>query len=293
MYGTVPSTAPGEVARLRLRVRAGPESCQPEVEDLGVAVLTDHDVLGLQVTVDDTGVVGHRERLRDLDDHAEGGLQGRFILQPFPERSPLDDLHDDTAQLTGFHDVMDGDDVGMVQSRGRLRFSLEAVHRNGMLEGGLRQELHGHASPETRILRLVDRTHPAFAEFGGDLVMRDRPSDHEMHPPRSAIGATLPRTRRQLSSGIVECSINLRKVENLSRDQYVLPFQKGHILDGLAQSDEASELFEEAYRVVSRNSIEANQGNSTRSVRRFDSCCSPPLNSARRFRVLSASLAGC
>ena len=43
----------------------------------------------------------------------------------------------------------------------------------------------------------------------------------------------------------------LRKVENLSEDQYVPPFQKGHILAGLGRLDEAFELFEEAYRLRS------------------------------------------
>jgi tetratricopeptide (TPR) repeat protein len=40
----------------------------------------------------------------------------------------------------------------------------------------------------------------------------------------------------------------LKKLDNLPRDQYVPPYQKGHILAGLGRLDEAFELFEEAYR---------------------------------------------
>jgi len=38
------------------------------------------------------------------------------------EKQPADD---DATQVPGFHDVVNGDDVGMMQRRGRLRFPLE------------------------------------------------------------------------------------------------------------------------------------------------------------------------
>ena len=44
---------------------------EPEVQDLHVAVGADHHVLGLEVAMDDAGVVRGRDRLRDLDGDVE------------------------------------------------------------------------------------------------------------------------------------------------------------------------------------------------------------------------------
>ena len=41
-----------------------------------------------------------------------------------------------------------------------------------------RQELEGDGTLQLRVFSLVDDTHAAFAEFGGDLVVGDGLADH-------------------------------------------------------------------------------------------------------------------
>jgi hypothetical protein len=69
-------------------------------------------------------------------------------------------------------------DVGMVQRRRRLRLALEASESLCVFGNIVRQELQSHKAVEFYILRFVNNTHPAAAEFFDDTVMRDRLADH-------------------------------------------------------------------------------------------------------------------
>ena len=97
---------------------------ESEIQDLDRAIGPDHDVGGLQVAVDDADVVSGGERVGDL--HAEldgihdrdlaGGDHVAYGLAP-------NEFHDDgiagTSSMSGCHDVVDRDDVGVVEGRCR------------------------------------------------------------------------------------------------------------------------------------------------------------------------------
>ena len=69
----------------------------PEVGDLGRALLVDEDVLGLDVAVDDAAVVGGAQRAGDLDrvGHRLADGQAAVAADAVLERLPLDVLEDD------------------------------------------------------------------------------------------------------------------------------------------------------------------------------------------------------
>jgi hypothetical protein len=120
------------VHRGRITVFAAPvrshELGEAEIEDLDHAFAADHHVRRLEVPMDDAGDVRARNRLGDGDGQPEG------ISEPHPvgrddraERLPGHVLHDDEVASGLGLDLVDGDDIRMVERRGRAGFEQEAA----------------------------------------------------------------------------------------------------------------------------------------------------------------------
>ena len=150
---------------------------EAEVEDLDVAVGGHHDVLGLQVPVDDAGGVGLGEAVRDLGSDVEqpSNGQGARILgqDQLAQRVPLDHLHHDVGQAGGLADVVDGDDVGVVERGGGPGLLREAAHAARVGGELLGQELDGEVAVEVVVARAPDLSHPPCAEAGKKLVLAE------------------------------------------------------------------------------------------------------------------------
>ncbi len=145
---------------------------QAEVEDLDVAVLRDHQVLGLQVPMDDAGAMRLGQSLGDLDGKIEEPARRQRLSrsEQLAERLSLDELHGDVQSAVGLADVVDGEDVGVVQRGGGARLLFEALsspvvpgHRRG-------EHLDRDLAAELGVLRPVHLTHPARAQRRDDLV---------------------------------------------------------------------------------------------------------------------------
>jgi hypothetical protein len=76
---------------------------------------------------------------------------------------------------------MDGDDVGMVERRNRLRFTLESCSTLGTAGHLEWQDLERHLPVELGVLGDVDFSHAAFAEQGDDRVMAELGARWECH----------------------------------------------------------------------------------------------------------------
>jgi len=73
---------------------------EAEVHDEGLAGSREHDVLGLQVPVDDPLLVGARDRAHDPPHDPERLLERHLAaLDPRPERPSLDERHDQEGAL--------------------------------------------------------------------------------------------------------------------------------------------------------------------------------------------------
>src|SRR5271157_1110959 len=103
------------------------------------------------------------------------GLSGDAILQ----RHALQKLHDNERLRFELSNLVDGTDVGMVQSGSGTGFSAEAFECLRVARQFIRQELQGDEAPKLGVLGLIDDTHPSTAKFLDDAVVRDDLVDHE------------------------------------------------------------------------------------------------------------------
>jgi hypothetical protein len=135
---------------------------EAEVEDLDEVVARDHQVLGLQVAVDDPDAVGARESFRCLRGEAERPLrEHRPRVQQRAQRVALDQLHRDVGDAVALADVVDRDDVRVVERAGRARFGLESPQPVRIFADSFRKNLQRHLAAQQQVARAVDFTHPA------------------------------------------------------------------------------------------------------------------------------------
>ena len=106
----------------------------PEVGDLGRALLVDQDVLGLDVAVDDVARVRGAERARDLDrvGHRLGDRQAAAAADALLERLALDVLEDDVGAAVVLARVDHADDVRVRELGDRARLAAEALELVGV-----------------------------------------------------------------------------------------------------------------------------------------------------------------
>ena len=158
---------------------------EPEVEDLHEAVARQHHVLGLEVAVDDAGRVRPGQPLGQLAADVQDLPDRQRLLGPnqVAQRRAIDELHDGEGQPGRLADLVDGDDVGVVERRGRARLlgeSAEAVRDRGE---GLGQELDGDVAAEVEVPRTVDLTHAPRAQLVEELVPAEPHADRGWHEP--------------------------------------------------------------------------------------------------------------
>jgi len=80
-------------------------------------------------------------------------------------------FHGDERFAVLFVNFVDSADVRMIQSRGGLRFTLEARQGLGIFSNLVGQELEGDKTMQLQVFSLVDNTHAATAEPFDDAVV--------------------------------------------------------------------------------------------------------------------------
>ena len=145
-----------------------------EVQDLDESLRRHHDVLGLQVAVDDTDDMRGGQGAGQLDSDVEGRAnRHRSPGQVLAECQAVDELHRDEGEVALLTHAVDRDDVWMVESRCRLRLVLEAapVLR---IEGRQRVEhFQGHVASQAKVTGPIDVAHAAGTDERHDLVPGD------------------------------------------------------------------------------------------------------------------------
>ncbi len=150
---------------------------EAEVEQLDVAIGPYHDVVGLDVAVNDLRPVRDGQRLGDLPRDAHRPLERKILAGEFTQRSAFDQFHRDVAIVSDDAGLVDRHDVWMVERRGKRRFSQKS------LEGVVLRVLIGDeyapddfqcdVASETRVLGAIDLSHAADTELADDLVRAD------------------------------------------------------------------------------------------------------------------------
>ena len=129
---------------------------------------------GLNVPMNDSFGVRGIERVGDLDSEREQCVQfhmtaGDAVLK----RRAFQKLHRNESLPILISDIMNGADVGVIQSRRGLGLALkpgQGVRISGYI---LRQKLKCDETVEANILRLVDDAHAATTELFQNAVVRD------------------------------------------------------------------------------------------------------------------------
>ena len=152
---------------------------QAEVEELGVAVPGDHDVVGLDVAVEDAGVVGLGQALGDLDGDLDRAHEVELAVGDDPADGPaVDILHGDEQVAVDLVDVVDLGDGRMRDGRGRAGLEEEPAPAFGVGHQAGADHLEGDQAVETGVPGPVDDAHAALAELGLDPVMLEDSPDH-------------------------------------------------------------------------------------------------------------------
>ena len=94
-------------------------------------------------------------------------------------------------------DLVDGADIGMVESGGRPRFPLETVQGLRVLREVIGQKFQGDKAAKLYVLRLVDHAHPAAAQFLDDAVVRNGLADHA----QGCYGGSIPKSMKAVELG--------------------------------------------------------------------------------------------
>ena len=159
------------------------EERETEVDNLGLSVGRDEDVVGLEVAVDDLAFMSMLQRVCDLDEGAEGLLRvdgAAGLFEDFVPAAPFDELHDDVGHA-GAAVGVDLDDVGVVEPAegvdlGAKPAPLRGVKRQQLERDGAedRLALSRVAGPEdfgvAEFVGGIDDAEPSAAELTVEAV---------------------------------------------------------------------------------------------------------------------------
>src|SRR5690242_17563443 len=145
--------------------------CEAEIKDLDVAVVPEHNVFRLDVGVNCGFGMGGGECMRDLG--APGGhlLHRQCRAGEHAKGPPFDELGYNGD--TGFapEDLVNGDEVRMVQSRGGLSLMNQPLVGCGEKPTARSDELDSNHSPEFAVPRREDLAHASGTEGSHERVM--------------------------------------------------------------------------------------------------------------------------
>ena len=155
---------------------------QPPVHDKHLAELADHDVLRLQVAVDNVLRVREGNGIAHLQEYVQQNIERIFcngfsvsllyVVENFVKRHAFDELHRVEDVARGIHSkFMDGNNAGVLHLPGDLRLLYET--QDLILVGLFRIEQHFHCdgAADVHVLRLEDCAHASGRDDLADIVL--------------------------------------------------------------------------------------------------------------------------
>ncbi len=165
--------------RLRLRIGVLVHARDAEVEKLSQIVRGHHHVLGLDVPVEDSGLVGVSERFQKRSgDRERLRKRQRPAAQPIAERLSRDVLHGQERDAVGLAGLVERGDRGMLQPSAGRRFAKEPRARFGRQRGG--KDLDRRGATEGEVPGEKDLSHASRAERLLDPIVGEDPADHAL-----------------------------------------------------------------------------------------------------------------
>ena len=148
------------------------EAGEAEVGDADAAVVADEHVVGLEVAVDEAGLVGCGEARGGAGEDGVDLFEGAGARpHPLAEGGALDELHGDEDPAFEEADVVHRNDVGVGELGHGLGFATESGVAALLIAGETAaQELQRDFSVELRIVSAIDNAHAANTDAFQHLV---------------------------------------------------------------------------------------------------------------------------
>ena len=146
--------------------------CEPEVHDHHATGAGEHDVLRLDVAVDETGLVDRLETGQELrgDVLRLFQLERAALLEHVEQRRPVDVLHRHQLAAVDLDQVEDPADVGRDHLAGGADLLPQQLEPALGFEEILTQRLERHLDPQLEVEGVPHLAHAAAAEHLEDLV---------------------------------------------------------------------------------------------------------------------------
>ena len=170
MLGTHVLGRPDHQSRLRHLLRGIVRDFgDAEVDDLHeigpVAAARDHDVVGLEIAMDDPHVVRDGKCVGCLTNNVGDacGCERPLLLDQFGQRRPVDELHREIDDAVGLTEVVHISHVRMVDATRVRRLTIEAADRVCILHHRRIHDLERAPAPHLHMLGEVHLPHAALA----------------------------------------------------------------------------------------------------------------------------------
>ena len=151
---------------------------QAEIQELGVAVPGDHDVVRLDIAVEDARLVGFGQAFGDLESDVHRTEQIELAVGDEPRNGPaVDVFHGDERRPAILVDVVDLGDGRMGEGCGGPGFGQKTRPPVGVGHELGSQNLDGHGPTQPRIPGEIDDAHSASADQALDPIVLQRPAD--------------------------------------------------------------------------------------------------------------------
>ena len=160
----------------RVLGRLADGSGDTKIGDLHPIVTRHQDVLRLHITVDQIRTMSIADTRTDLNRQIERVLDAKraallvLKLHKLLQGSTVNKLHHDIVTVVVLADVMNGDDIGMGEIGGRMRFSLEPAEKALVVRQVLMEHLHCDVASQRQVLRPIDNGHTAAAYAVYDAI---------------------------------------------------------------------------------------------------------------------------
>ena len=146
---------------------------QAKVHDVWPALVIQHDVGRLQVTVDHASLVSVMQSLSDRDAQSSRFTSRQLLSgQPVGQRQSLDEIADDVQRVVLASNLVHRDDVRMPQLSSRASLSQEVL-RLGFTELVFAGNLDGHRTVEFGVESLPDAAERSLAQTVNQFEMTD------------------------------------------------------------------------------------------------------------------------
>ena len=145
-----------------------------EIEELGLAVGGDEDVGGLDVAVDDAGVVGALDGGADFAEEAEAVVDGKVeLVAELADGLSGDVLHDEVREPFGSGaGVEEGGDVVVTEGLEDAALVVEAAEDGGGVHAAL-DDFDGEVARDGGVADAIHRAHAAFTDALEELIAID------------------------------------------------------------------------------------------------------------------------